>query len=87
VVGLCFVIFWLKETGAKTASEILVKISTGHKILDTLYYLPKVEDEWKVMAQHLKTPRRFLIALLVPNSITNCYTGNNSYYPTGCDDN
>ena len=54
---------------------ILVGGQSGHTLLDTLYYLPRVDTEWVAMAQQLRTPRRFHIALMVPKSIANCSTG------------
>ncbi len=55
---------------------ILVGGQSGQTLMDTLYHLPKVDSKWLVMKQQLKAPRRFHIALMVQNSVTNCSTGN-----------
>jgi len=56
---------------------ILVGGQSGHTLLDSLYHLPSINNGWITMTQQLKTPRRFHVAVMVPNTITYCSTGVN----------
>ena len=54
---------------------VLIGGQSGPTILNTLYYLPRLDADWVMMSQQLKTPRRFHSSLMIPNSITNCHKG------------
>ena len=54
---------------------VLVGGQSGHTLLNTIYYLPNVNANWKEMTQKLVTPRRYHNAFLVPTLITSCSLG------------
>jgi hypothetical protein len=55
---------------------ILIGGQSGNEILDSLYELKGLSSSWRKLPQHLKTPRRFHIALSIPAEIvTECFAG------------
>jgi len=54
----------------------LIGGQSGNEILASLYELKSLSSKWIKMPQQLKTPRRFHIALSIPDKkVSECFTG------------
>ncbi len=54
---------------------ILIGGYTDTYHLDSLYQLSDIATEWKLMKQTLKIARSYHSAILIPDEVTNCYSG------------